>query len=47
MDNFLIAGKLTTMLQSDIPASVLLIAITMAVEGLVGASWGTSPSSRR
>jgi len=40
LDNFLIAGKLTSMLQSDIPASLLLIAITMAVGGLVGGILG-------
>ena len=47
LDNFRIAGNLTLMLQSDIPASVALIAITIAVGGLVGGSWGTSPYSRR
>src|SRR5208337_3446853 len=31
LDNFIIASQLTTMLKSDIPASVALIAITMAV----------------
>ncbi len=39
-DNFLIAGKLTTMLRSDIPASLVLIAITMAIGGLVGGVLG-------
>jgi len=40
LDNFLIADKLTSMLQSDVPASVALIAITMAIGGLVGGILG-------
>jgi branched-chain amino acid transport system permease protein len=40
LDNFIIAANLTTMLQSDIPASVLLIAITMAIGGLIGGILG-------
>jgi branched-chain amino acid transport system permease protein len=40
LDNFLIAGKLTLMLRSDIPASVALIAITIAIGGLVGGILG-------
>ena len=39
-DNFLIAGKLTTLLQSNIPASALLIAMTVAIGALVGGILG-------
>jgi branched-chain amino acid transport system permease protein len=40
LDNFLIASQLTDALKSNIPASVALIAITMAVGGLVGGILG-------
>jgi branched-chain amino acid transport system permease protein len=40
LDNFLIAGKLTMMLKSDVPASIALIAITIAIGGLVGGVLG-------
>ena len=40
LNNFLIAGKLTSMLRSDIPASLALIAITIAIGGLVGGILG-------
>ncbi|HEV2390098.1 MAG TPA: branched-chain amino acid ABC transporter permease [Nitrososphaerales archaeon] len=39
-DNFLLADKLTSMLASDVPASLALVAITMAVGGLVGGILG-------
>ena len=40
LDNFIIASQLTTRLQSDIPASVLLIAVTVAVGAFVGGVLG-------
>ncbi|MDA4123559.1 MAG: branched-chain amino acid ABC transporter permease [Thaumarchaeota archaeon] len=40
LDNFIIAANLTTILQSNIPASVALIALTMAIGGLVGGILG-------
>lgn len=40
LDNFLVAGKLSDMLRSDLPASVLLIAMTVAIGALVGGAIG-------
>jgi branched-chain amino acid transport system permease protein len=40
LNNFLIASQLTTRLQSDVPASVLLIALTVGVGALVGGVLG-------
>jgi len=40
LDNFMIVGRLNTMLQSDIPASVVLIIITMTIGGAVGGVLG-------
>ncbi len=40
LDNFLIASQLTTQLRSDIPASVLLIIVTVAIGALVGGILG-------
>lgn len=39
-DNFIIAGKMTTLLQHNVPVSLLLIGVTVLVGGLVGAFLG-------
>lgn len=40
LDNFIIAGNLTAMLQHNIPDSVILIALTIAIGALVGGVLG-------